>query len=103
MRKSWKVIVQIQEKDWLSRFMSVYGYAKIHLLHLLSEISAYIYLVSGLHLQTKIILSVKLCKATLGITVNSSPHNKNNTYPGDLDKKMDYTQFFRILKIQYFL
>lgn len=85
------MIVQIQEKGWLSGFMSVYGYAKIHLLHLLSEISTCIYLVYGFHLQTKIKLPVKLCKATLGITVNSSPHTKNNTYPGGLGKKMDYT------------
>lgn len=43
----------------------------------------------GFHLQTKIIISVKLFKATLEITVNSSS-NTRNFGPRSLDKKIDY-------------
>lgn len=66
--------LRIQEKRWLPGFLSVNGQDKIHLLQLLPEISIYIQVVSGLHSQTIIIISVKLFKATQGIAVNSSPH-----------------------------
>lgn len=73
--KLGKGLCRSRKSCWFSGFLSVYGYTKIHLLHLLSEISTCIYIVSGLHLQTKII-SVKLFNGAQGITVNSSPHTK---------------------------